>query len=95
MVAASQVKRYTDDTIILNDLAARSAILLGKRPFPWQLKIAAAILKGEDMIVDAGTGSGKTLCFSLPLLQDETDIGLVVSPLTALMVDQVSPIRAS
>jgi superfamily II DNA helicase RecQ len=46
---------------------------------------------GEDVIVDVGTGSRKTLCFSVPLLH-ETDIVIVVSPLTALMIDQVNPI---
>jgi len=59
------------------------------KPFQWQLEIAAAVLCGEDVIIDVGTGSGKTLCFALPLLLHETDIVLVVSPLTALMIDQV------
>ena len=35
------------------------------------------------------TGSGKTLCFSLPLILNDTDMVLTVSPLTALMIDQV------
>ncbi|KZT27988.1 P-loop containing nucleoside triphosphate hydrolase protein [Neolentinus lepideus HHB14362 ss-1] len=95
MVATSRVQRYTDETIKLEDLTARAATILGKRPFPWQLEVAAAVLKGEDVILDVGTGSGKTLCFCLPLLKDEKDISLIVSPLTALMIDQTksAPIR--
>ena len=61
----------------------------GKVTSTCELDTALAILCGEDVIVDVGTGSGKTLCFSLPLLLDEKDINIIVSPLTALMVDQV------
>jgi hypothetical protein len=32
------------------------------KPYAFQLEIAAAVLRGEDVIVDVGTGSGKTLC---------------------------------
>jgi superfamily II DNA helicase RecQ len=46
------------------------------------------------VVLDVGTGSGKTLCFSLPLL-NEKDISITVSPLTALMIDQVSASQSS
>ncbi|KLO10217.1 hypothetical protein SCHPADRAFT_802334, partial [Schizopora paradoxa] len=59
-----------------------------KKPFTWQLEAANAILQGKDVVVDVGTGSGKTLCFSLPLLVNDTDIALIISPLSALMIDQ-------
>jgi superfamily II DNA helicase RecQ len=42
-----------------------------KKKKKWQLDASQAILCGQDVIVDVGTGSGKTLCFSLPLLLDE------------------------
>jgi hypothetical protein len=32
------------------------------KPYAFQLEIAAAVLRGEDVIVDVGTSSGKTLC---------------------------------
>ena len=57
--------------------------------FAWQLETGAAVLCGEDVIVDVGTGSGKTLSFSIPLVLHETDVALRVTPLTALMIDQV------
>ncbi|KAF8887041.1 hypothetical protein CPB84DRAFT_1627639, partial [Gymnopilus junonius] len=53
-------------------------------PFRWQLDAAAAILCGKDVVLDIGTGSGKTLYFSLPLLLNEKDISISVLPLTAL-----------
>ena len=90
MPLLSKVKLYKPETIDLALLAESSAHLLGKKPFQWQLDAAATILKGEDVILDVGTGSGKTLCFSLPLLLDDKDISITISPLTALMIDQVS-----
>ncbi|KAG1883825.1 hypothetical protein F4604DRAFT_1513081, partial [Suillus subluteus] len=63
--------------------------ILNCKPFAWQLEAAVAILEGNDVVLDVGTGSGKTICFSLPLLVDETEsIAVVVSPLTALTIDQ-------
>ncbi|KAJ7054577.1 hypothetical protein C8F01DRAFT_934789, partial [Mycena amicta] len=70
-------------------LTKLSEQVLGKSPFKWQLDAAVAILCGENLILDVGTGCGKSLCFVLPLLLDENDIGISVMPLTALMLDQV------
>ncbi|KAJ7858945.1 hypothetical protein B0H14DRAFT_2747781 [Mycena olivaceomarginata] len=69
--------------ISLDILIARADEILGTKPFTFQLEAAAAVLRGEDIIIDVGTGCGKTLCFTLPLLLDATDISLIVSPLTA------------
>ena len=46
------------------------------------------LLCGRDIVLDIGTGSGKTLCFTLPLPLNNSDVALTVSPLTALMIDQ-------
>ncbi|KAG6914066.1 hypothetical protein DXG01_002688 [Tephrocybe rancida] len=85
-----KVRKYKPEEINLDDLATKAQQVLHKKPFHWQLEIAQAILCGQDVIVDVGTGSGKTLVFSLPLLQNETDIIITISPLTALMTDQAS-----
>jgi superfamily II DNA helicase RecQ len=69
-------------------LKARFRETFGREAYPWQLEAAIAVLEGEDVILDVGTGSGKTFCASLPLLLDERDIGIVVSPISALMIDQ-------
>jgi ATP-dependent helicase YprA (DUF1998 family) len=71
------------------DLLAKKAVeVLSAKPFQFQLEAAAAILCGEDLIIDVGTGAGKTLCFTLPLLLNTEDISMIVSPLSALMIDQ-------
>jgi ATP-dependent helicase YprA (DUF1998 family) len=91
----SKVHKYKPDEIDLAHLASRAETILGVKPYAFQLEIAAAVLCGEDVIVDVGTGSGKTLCFSLPLLFHDTDITMVVSPLNALMIDQVRLLTVS
>ena len=85
----SRVRNYKPEEINLDELSRKAEQILQRKPFQWQLDAASAILQGNDVIVDVGTGSGKTLCFSLPLLQHETDMALTVSPLSALMIDQV------
>ena len=51
------------------------------------------MLQGRDLVAVMPTGAGKSLCFQLPaLLLDGTTV--VVSPLIALMKDQVDALRA-
>jgi len=55
---------------------------------PGQLEVIRAVLAGEDVLAVMPTGGGKSLCYQLPalLLPGPT---LVISPLVALMKDQV------
>lgn len=47
-------------------------------------------LHGRDTFVRMATGSGKSLCmFMVPLLQSNTAMGIVISPLNSLMDEQV------
>ncbi|MBM6594747.1 DNA helicase RecQ [Microvirga pudoricolor] len=57
-----------------------------------QEEIIRAVLAGEDVLAVMPTGAGKSLCFQLPTLARE-GLTLVVSPLIALMRDQVSALR--
>jgi superfamily II DNA helicase RecQ len=85
----SKVKRYQEHEVDLTALEQKAIEILDKRPFKWQLDVAKAVLCGKDVVIDVGTGNGKTLCFLLPLLLHDSDIGLTISPLSALMIDQV------
>src|SRR3954451_2531871 len=60
---------------------------------PGQLEACDAALADRDVLVVMPTGSGKSLCYQLPALLRE-DLTLVVSPLVALMQDQVEALRA-
>jgi ATP-dependent DNA helicase RecQ len=55
---------------------------------PGQGEIVAAVLAGEDVLAVMPTGSGKSMCYQLPALVDG-GLTVVVSPLIALMRDQV------
>ncbi len=52
-----------------------------------------SVLAGKDVVVVMPTGSGKSLCYQLPAMILD-GVTLVVSPLIALMKDQVDALRA-
>ena len=58
-----------------------------------QEEIVSAVLDGEDVLAVMPTGSGKSLCYQLPALV-RGGLTIVVSPLIALMRDQVNQLRA-
>ena len=59
-----------------------------------QENVIGAILEGQDALVIMPTGAGKSLCYQLPALALE-GITVVVSPLIALMKDQVDSLPVS
>ncbi len=76
------------------DLDAALTRLFGHAAFrPGQRDIVAAIAAGRDVVAVMPTGAGKSLCFQLPALL-APGVTLVVSPLIALMKDQVDALVA-
>jgi ATP-dependent DNA helicase RecQ len=59
---------------------------------PGQAEIVADILAGRDVLAVMPTGSGKSLCYQLPALL-RGGLTVVVSPLIALMRNQVAQLR--
>ena len=60
---------------------------------PGQAEIIAAVQAGEPVLAIMPTGSGKSMCYQLPALMD-AGVTIVVSPLIALMRDQVQQMQA-
>ncbi len=56
---------------------------------PLQEDIIRSVLKGDDTLALMPTGGGKSICFQVPTLVMEDALCLVVTPLIALMKDQV------
>lgn len=91
--AAIRLARWLDRTGSIADATNNlgpALRLFGLNAFrSGQLPIILAALSGKSILVVSPTGSGKTLCFQLPaVLRRGTSI--VVSPLKALMTEQVS-----
>jgi len=59
-----------------------------------QLEVIQTIIDGKDAFVLMPTGIGKSICYQIPSIIRE-GVGLVISPLIALMQDQVGALRQS
>jgi ATP-dependent DNA helicase RecQ len=60
---------------------------------PGQENIVSSIAAGRDACVVMPTGGGKSLCYQLPAALDGDRTAVVISPLIALMQDQVAQLR--
>ena len=61
---------------------------------PGQEEIVRAVTEGQNVLAIMPTGGGKSLCFQLPALMRD-GVTVVISPLIALMRDQVRALQAA
>ncbi len=61
---------------------------------PTQEKVITTVLEGKDCLVLMPTGGGKSICFQIPALT-LSGVTIVVSPLIALMKDQVESLKVN
>src|SRR5688572_23480248 len=82
-------------SVLATDLDLLLKRVFGYSSFrPLQREICDASLAGRDVFALLPTGGGKSLCFQLPALV-RPGLTIVVSPLIALMKDQVDQLQAS
>ncbi|APE25232.1 MULTISPECIES: DNA helicase RecQ [Streptomyces] len=84
----------SDDSAVLSEAAQVLHRVFGYSSFRGvQQEIIEQVVDGGDALVLMPTGGGKSLCYQIPaLVRDGT--GVVISPLIALMQDQVDALRA-
>ena len=91
---AGEFERWTPAS--LTDRDAKHRILkdvFGFETFrPGQERVIDAVLAGRDALAVMPTGAGKSLCFQVPALA-RPGLAIVVSPLVALMQDQVAALE--
>lgn len=73
---------------ILNDIFGYQAFRSG------QEEVIGYLTSGQNALVVMPTGAGKSLCYQIPALLSDR-VTIIVSPLVALMDDQVAALRAS
>jgi len=84
----------------VSEVSSDSLLATLKRVFgyaafrPFQEEIIRDLLAGRDVFALLPTGGGKSLCFQLPALV-RPGLTVVISPLIALMKDQVDALRAN
>jgi ATP-dependent DNA helicase RecQ len=79
--------------ILESDIRTQLQKIWGYPDFrPPQGEIVRSLLKQQDTLIVLPTGGGKSICFQLPALL-QTGLTLVVSPLVALMENQVQELQ--
>ena len=89
MVSSSTNRAESSSNLNVEVLLQKVKQSFVRQPHPYQITCWRHVVGGKDLIVIAGTGAGKSAVFqALPLLKDG-GIVLIVSPLKALMHNQV------
>lgn len=94
MSAAAKLKLPSDTAASMSEALRILESVFGYKNFrSHQERIVETLINGGDALVLMPTGGGKSLCYQIPALV-RAGTGIVVSPLIALMQDQVDALKA-
>ncbi len=98
-VIAARQARYGQLKAELSEEMQQVLADLGLAKLYWhQVQAIEAVLAGKNVVIAAGTASGKTLCYTLPLAEaiheEATTRGLLIYPTKALAQDQLGKLGA-
>ena len=94
MNAALKLKLPFDQGALMTEALRLLETVFGYKSFrSHQERIVETLINGGDALVLMPTGGGKSLCYQIPALV-RPGTGIVVSPLIALMQDQVDALKA-
>ena len=85
--------RHPDGSSFMNKTEALSRVFGFEAFRAGQEPVVDSLLQGNDALAVMPTGAGKSLCYQLPAVVERDGLTLVVSPLIALMDDQVRALR--
>jgi len=80
-------------SIIPEKLEAAKSLLNVRELKQFQMDCLAAVMRGNDVVLVQPTGSGKSVCFTLPALLSPGKIGIVIEPVVAVILNQVSALQ--
>lgn len=78
-----------EDELLKQQIKEKTVEKFGIVPYDWQVTIALAAATGNNAVLIAGTGSGKTFPIAMSSLVLDEGFVLVLSPLNALQQTQV------
>lgn len=90
---AGRLRKILRRLLLMDPLRQRLQDVFGLDDFrPAQRQVIEAVMAGQDTLCVMPTGAGKSLCYQLPATM-MGGLSIVVSPLIALMEDQVQQLR--
>ena len=83
-----------EDTALNSQLNKVKEILKIANFKEFQLEAIELLQTGKDVVIVQPTGSGKSLCYTVPALLNPGKITLVIEPVVAIITNQVLSLRA-
>ncbi|KAG8730627.1 hypothetical protein FRC12_020149 [Ceratobasidium sp. 428] len=84
---------YAGNPVLHDEIVAKILEKTGFTAHEFQANATKAVLDGLDVVLHAGTGSGKTLIFTTPHFLLKNKVSIVISPLILLQQDQQERMR--